>query len=333
MGVVNSEHSMLTLTRYVSQGNLNAGHLPTKIDVGIKIKNRPIYFAKYKFDSNDTKMSVYQYLKADEYVGSQYIGFFDNTALTEENRPNLLKFINASEIIFTFALSDISNKLKVDFVPNEYQELGTQDYRAVKYKPNTFQYLTPGMYYEKMEDDRELRHSGYAEGYKNSGEYDIVARTEVFGLAFGVGLFNIFEQKHQTDLNSESNLEIMFEIISRIHSDTYLNLSEKEGDEVLIPFKRLVPPNFNGINLLFYILYLLNDDVTKDIALNVLQTFNDHPIVKKNKTKKTVKLDTDSILERLHANYQSFLLEKKQKEKQETKEKQEKKEKKRKRTS
>ena len=73
----------MLLTRWIKYEKLNieleSNNIePIKLDFGLRSSNgRPINFVKYRFNSNDSGASIFEWLSDMQYMGTQYIGFFE----------------------------------------------------------------------------------------------------------------------------------------------------------------------------------------------------------------------------------------------------------------
>ncbi len=194
-----------------------------KYDVGLtQINGDPIYFAKYLFNSNNETRSIYDWLSAGSYIGSQYIGFF--------KLESIKNFFNGSHLIdkfshfntntfFTFDSNDVFNEsdLPIQVVNIENPEITG----AVTVEKNKFKYFIPPDYPIYFEDGTTKEH------VSNYGEIDIVASNiSVFGILCDgpLNLFNRTTRDNENMINyCDKNVNIINLILSKMKEHAIVN--------------------------------------------------------------------------------------------------------------
>ena len=136
-----------------------------------------IQFAKYKFNSNDSKSSLSEWLTAGTYVGTQYIGFFKTEYIKSWLTFNQVLDRTSTFVTANFFTYDISQVVSSLDITQEIIKLERDDIKdvnnVVQRKDNTFQYFTPPGYPIIYED------GSVKEIVSNDGEIDVVASNMV----------------------------------------------------------------------------------------------------------------------------------------------------------
>jgi len=210
----------MILSRWIKNERMKEEIIDT-IDFGLKdYANKPIKFAKYNFASNKNQASIYEWLTANSYEESQYIGFFnlneiknyynnENFYIDEFTRFNTINF-------FTFNLNNVFSldednqliiKKKLD-IPKEDINL-----RILREK-NVLKYFTPPPYAVKYSDGTTK------ENYSNPGEIDIVANDmAVYGILCNHATNIIKSIKTSNDINySDNNVNLLNNILKKIRN-------------------------------------------------------------------------------------------------------------------
>ena len=149
----------------------------TEIIETIPFGSPSIIFAKYKFDSNDSTSTLYEWLSAGTYFETQYIGFFMTKSI--KSWLNYSQLIDRTYQFVTdnFFTYDISQVVSSSDITQEITQLNRDDIKDVKDVvrriDNTFQYFKPPMYPIYNEDGTPK------ESVSNDGEIDVVASNMV----------------------------------------------------------------------------------------------------------------------------------------------------------
>ena len=136
-----------------------------------------IRFAKYKFDSNDSKANLKTWLSAGGYKDTQYIGFFEldsirnwlNIDFTVDEKKHF-----ETNSFFIFNLDQVFSLSGTNF---EKRELQPTIRETITRENNVLKYFNPPSYDVFYEDGT------FYKTYSNSGEIDIVASNmAVYGI-------------------------------------------------------------------------------------------------------------------------------------------------------
>jgi hypothetical protein len=149
----------------------------TEIRDTISFGSPSIKFAKYKFDSNNSKSTLYEWLSAGTYFETQYIGFFMTESIKSWLNYSQLIDRTSQFVTNNFFTYDISQVVSSSDITQEITQLKRDDIKDVKDVvrriDNTFQYFTPPSYPIHYEDGSP------AESVSNDGEIDVVASNMV----------------------------------------------------------------------------------------------------------------------------------------------------------
>jgi hypothetical protein len=193
----------MILARYIKQDR----YYPTLIRTTqlVDLYGNPISIAKYSFNSSKREVNVQTYLQKDGYYGKQYIGFFQESSI-QQNQPTHAMFRSGN--LFEFNITDV--KLKN---PN-VNLVGIDDVRlesVIRVIPNQFQFFYPPVYTDE----------GSVAQYSNAGEVDIVAEDmDVYGILFTV-VSHIYPSFVQENLTNSIMLKAYVDMYN--HNKTILN--------------------------------------------------------------------------------------------------------------
>ena len=149
----------------------------TEIIETISFGSPSIKFAKYKFDSNNSESTLYEWLSAGTYFETQYIGFFMTKSIKSWLNYSQLIDRTSQFVTDNFFTYDISQVVSSSDITQEITQLNRDDIKDVKDVvrriDNTFQYFKPPMYPIYNEDGKQK------ESVSNDGEIDVVASNMV----------------------------------------------------------------------------------------------------------------------------------------------------------
>jgi hypothetical protein len=149
----------------------------TEIIETISFGSPSIKFAKYKFDSNNSESTLYEWLSAGTYTGTQYIGFFETESIKLWLNCNQATDRTSTFVTTNFFTYDISQVVSSSDITQEITQLKRDNIIDVKdvviRRDNTFQYFKPPMYPIYNEDGT------IKESVSNDGEIDVVASNMV----------------------------------------------------------------------------------------------------------------------------------------------------------
>ena len=191
-----------------------------------------IRFAKYKFDSNDSKANLKTWLSAGGYKDTQYIGFFEldsirnwlNIDFTVDEKKHF-----ETNSFFIFNLDQVFSLSGTNF---EKRELQPTIRETITRENNVLKYFNPPSYDVFYEDGT------FYKTYSNSGEIDIVASNmAVYGILSNSPINLMLSNKDSNDtLNknySDINIKLINHVLDKMREkdftgvyDNLLNLTE-----------------------------------------------------------------------------------------------------------
>jgi hypothetical protein len=191
-----------------------------------------IRFAKYKFDSNDSKANLKTWLSAGGYKDTQYIGFFEldsirnwlNIDFTVDEKKHF-----ETNSFFIFNLDQVFSLSGTNF---EKRELQPTIRETITRENNVLKYFNPPSYDVFYEDGT------FYKTYSNSGEIDIVASNmAVYGILSNSPINLMLSNKDSNDtLNknySDINIKLINHVLDKMKEksftgvyDNLLNLTE-----------------------------------------------------------------------------------------------------------
>lgn len=191
-----------------------------------------IRFAKYKFDSNDSKANLKTWLSAGGYKDTQYIGFFELDSIRNWLNIDFTvdeKTYFVTNSFFIFNLYQVFSLSGTNF---EKRELQPTIRDTITREKNLLKYFKPPSYDVFYEDGT------FYKTYSNSGEIDIVASNmAVYGILSNSPINLMLSNKDSNDtLNknySDINIKLINHVLDKMREkdftgvyDNLLNLTE-----------------------------------------------------------------------------------------------------------
>lgn len=221
----------MLLSRWIKNERLNIelenSSLP--LDFGLRdYHGRPISFVKYKFNSNDGRASLYEWLSADGYNDTQYIGFFELDTIRDwlsgRLSVDMISKFTFGATFFIFNLDQVfSLKIDVPQISKEKLENPKLEDSIIR-KDNALQYFTPPVYYEYYEDGTRKPEPKF-----NPGEIDIVASNmAVYGILPGdpKNMILLYSDPNHSLINtySDNNVKLINHVLSKMRAKQFISV-------------------------------------------------------------------------------------------------------------
>ncbi len=220
----------MILSRWIKDSRLNdeLGDHSVQLSFGLRnSRGEPIQFARYDFMSNDARASIYQWLTAGGYTGTQYIGFF--------NLEDIRNWLNMDFVIdklsgFQTSNFFICNPQQTFLTNNQHpviQNLGTPPINSSVLTENgILKLFEPPGYPVYLENGNIIRYEA------NPGEVDIVATgMHVYGIYCTNKTDLILSTKRQYYNNlrenySELNVNLINAVLDRMRQRGFANVHD-----------------------------------------------------------------------------------------------------------
>ena len=225
----------MLLSRWIKPERLIIELIDHSVQLNFGLRNYqdyPIRFAKYKFDSNDSKANLKTWLSAGGYKDTQYIGFFELDSIRNWLNIDFTvdeKTYFVTNSFFIFNLYQVFSLSGTNF---EKRELQPTIRDTITREKNLLKYFKPPSYDVFYEDGT------FYKTYSNSGEIDIVASNmAVYGILSNSPINLMLSNKDSNDtLNknySDINIKLINHVLDKMREkdftgvyDNLLNLTE-----------------------------------------------------------------------------------------------------------
>ena len=225
----------MLLSRWIKPERLIIELIDHSVQLNFGLRNYqdyPIRFAKYKFNSNDSKANLKTWLSAGGYKDTQYIGFFELDSIRNWLNIDFTvdeKTYFVTNSFFIFNLYQVFSLSGTNF---EKRELQPTIRDTITREKNLLKYFKPPSYDVFYEDGT------FYKTYSNSGEIDIVASNmAVYGILSNSPINLMLSNKDSNDtLNknySDINIKLINHVLDKMREkdftgvyDNLLNLTE-----------------------------------------------------------------------------------------------------------